>query len=299
MTTAMRSALVTFGLILLAACGGGSDSNPPPVTSSFDGSWVVCRNDGGPGSTDYRELFTITGTSVSGNTIDYVTTDASCDGDGSTGTPVPLTAVLGGQVSAGLGAGTVMATKVDLTLPLIPPETFYTLVYRDTGASPDALHLGDDSGAYDGSTAALRPVSLQSLARALQTAPVAGDLTGEWRFCPAAEGEILTLNASTGAFDLRKFSGTCGVGTLVEQISGTYTLTTPVYASLGGTTVTAFAVNLAITTPAAVNIYQTLWVDTEASPRRLYHGDDTIHGMDGSTASLRPRVLWPDVYLKQ
>ncbi len=296
MTIATRSALVSFTLGLLAACGGGSDSNPPPVTPSFDGTWAVCRNDGG---TDYREIFTIAGTSGSIGQLDYATTDSTCDGDTTSDLSVPVTAVYGAQVSAGLGAGSVTATKVDVTLPLIPPETFYTLIYRDTAASPDALHLGDDSGAYDGSTAALRPIALQTLARALQTAPVPGDLTGEWRYCPAAEGEIVTLNGSTGAFDLRKFSGTCGVGTILEQRTGAFTLATPVYASLGGTTVTAFAVNLAITTPAAANIYQTLWVDTEASPRRLYHGDNTSHGMDGSTPSLRPRVLWRDVYLKQ
>jgi hypothetical protein len=298
MTIATRSALVSCTLGLLAACGGSSDGTPPPVTS-FDGTWAVCRNDGG---TDFREIFTIAGTSGSIGQLDYATTDSTCDGDTTSELSVPVTAVYGAQVSAGLGAGSVTATRVDVTLPLLPPETFYTLIYRDTAASPDALHLGDDAGAYDGSTAALRPIALQTLARALQATPVPGDLTGEWRYCPAAgDGDIVTINSATGAFDARKYSGTCAAGTVVEQVTGTFTLAAPVYASLGATTVTAFAVNLAITTPApGGSMFTTIWVDAEASPRRLYHGDDTLHaGIDGSTASARPRVLSPTAYLKQ
>ena len=57
------------------------------------------------------------------------------------------------------------------------------------------------------------------------------------------------------------------VGGLVKEGTGTFTLAAPVYASLGGTTVTAFAMNLAITTPVTFNVYMTFWVDTEASPR--------------------------------
>lgn len=297
MTIATRSALVSFTLGLLAACGGGSDATPPPVTS-FDGTWAVCRNDGG---TDFREIFTIAGTSGSIGQFDYATTDSTCDGDTTSELSVPVTAVYGAQVSAGLGAGSVTATKVDVTLPLIPPETFYTLIYRDTAASPDALHLGDDAGAYDGSTPALRPIALQTLARALQATPVPSDLTGEWRNCPpAADGDVVTINAATGAFDARKYSGTCAAGTVVEQVTGTFTLATPVYASLGATTVTAFAVDLALTAPFVGHVYTTLWVDVGASPRRLYNGDDTLHaGIDGSTASARPRVLKPTAYVKQ
>jgi hypothetical protein len=83
---------------------------------------------------------------------------------------VPLTAVYGAQASAGLGAGNVLATQLDLSFPSIPPATLYTLIYRDTSASPDALHLGDDTGVLDSTTPALRPVSLQPLARTRQVA---------------------------------------------------------------------------------------------------------------------------------
>lgn len=267
------------------------------IDHTFDGTWVVCRNDllG-----DYRELFTIDGASASYNLIFYDTGDVSCDGDGVSDTPLAMTAVYGDQVTAGLGTGTVQATKADVTLAGPPLETFYTLLYRDTAAIPEALHLGDDTGALDGSTPALRPVNLQAMARALQTAPVPGDLTGEWRFCPAAaDGSIVKFDAASGAFDATKYTGTCAAGTVKEHVTATYTLATPVYASFGATTVTAFAINLDITAPFVGNVYTTFWVDTQSSPRRLFGGDDALHGMDGSTASLRPRVLSTNVYVKQ
>lgn len=266
------------------------------VTRAFDGSWVICRNDL---ALDYREIFTIDGASGSFGLVLYDTSDVSCDGDG-VSDAMALTAVYGDQVTAGLGSGSVQATKVDVGLAGPPPETFYTLVYRDTAAAPDVLHLGDDSGTLDGSTPSLRPVNLQSMARALQTAPVPGDLTGEWRFCPAnADGSVTTFDAANGTFDATKYNGTCATGTVTEHVTGTYTLAAPVYASFGATTVTAFAVDIDVTAPFVATVHTTFWVDTEASPRRLFHGDDTLHGMNGSTASLRPRVLATNAYVKQ
>ena len=248
---------------------------------------------------DYREIFTIDGASGSFGLVLYDTADVSCDGDG-VSEAMALTAVYGDQVTAGLGSGSVQATKVDVGLAGPPPETFYTLVYRDTAASPDVLHLGDDSGTLDGSTPALRPVDLQAMARALQTAPVPGDLTGEWRVCPAdADGSVTTFDAANGTFDATKYNGTCAPGTVAEHVTGTYTLAAPVYASFGATTVTAFAVDIDVTAPFVGTVHTTFWVDTEASPRRLFHGDDTLHNMNGSTAALRPRVLATNAYVKQ
>ncbi len=262
---------------------------------TFDGTWAVCRNDL---AADFREVFTIDGTSGSFGLIVYDTVDVSCDGDGTSDAPVALTGTYGDQVSAGLGAADVLATKVDITLA--GSETFYTLLYRDTAAIPEALHLGDDSGTRDGSTPALRPLDLQTMARSLQTAPVPDDLTGEWRFCPAAaDGDIVKFDAAEGTFDATKYTGTCAGGTVKEHVTGTYTLAAPVYATLGDTTVTAFAADVHIATPFAGTAYTTFWVDTHASPRRLFRGDDTLHGMDGSTPSLRPRVLFADFYVKQ
>jgi hypothetical protein len=266
------------------------------VSHAFDGTWAVCRNE----LADYREILSIDGSSVSVDFIEYATGDLSCDGDGAAGTPQVATAVFGGPVTAGLGAGTVQATKVDVALPGPPPEIFYTLLYRDTTATPDVVYLGDDSGTLDGSTPALRPVDLQDAPRALQTAPVPGDLTGEWRFCPAAaDGNIVKFDAALGTFEGTKYTGPCAGGTVKEQVTGTYALAAPVYANLGATTVTAFAVDLDITAPFVGSVYTTFWVDTGASPRRLFGGDDGLHGMDQSTPSLRPRVLSSDVYLKQ
>lgn len=295
-----------FVVTAVNASGESAESSPVatatptgPPSHDFDGSWVACRNDGGPGALDYREILTIGGASLGVDVIDYATADLSCDGDGTPGTPMAATMAYRGQVSAALGAGSVTATKVDVALPTVPPETFYTLVYRDTAATPDALHLGDDAGTLDGSTEALRPTSLQAMARALQSAPAIADADGDWRSCPGTDGEILVIDVAAGTFDYRHFPGPCAAGTEDYHSAGGFTVAGPVYASLGGTTVTALAVNLAETVPAAGNRFATIWVDTSTAPRRLHQGDDTIHGMDGSTASLRPRVLSSSFLVRQ
>jgi hypothetical protein len=287
--------------------GGESAESTPAVTATptgppvhaFDGAWVVCRNDGGPGATDYREILTIGGASFDVGTIDYATADLSCDGDGTPNMPLATTMAYRGPVSATLGAGSVTATKVDVVLPTVPPQTFYTLVYRDTAATPDALHVGDDSGLLDGSTEALRPIALQTMARALQSAPALADADGDWRSCTVTEGEDLRIDVAAGSFDYRHFPGPCTAGTEDYHSAGGFTVAGPVYASLGGTTVTALAVNLAETVPAAGNRFVTIWVDTSTTPRRLHQGNDTIHGKDGSTASLRPRTLFTSFLVRQ
>jgi hypothetical protein len=299
---------ITYYFVVTAvnASGESAESTPAaaatpagPAVHTFDGTWVVCRNDGGPGTTDYREIFTIAGAGASIDLIGHATADLSCDGDGTLAGPQALTAVYGPQVSAGLGAGTVLATQVDLTAPPGPKGgTFYTLLYRDTAANPDALHIGNDSPPLDGSTPALRPISLQSMARALQSAPAIADADGDWRSCPATDGEILIINLAAGTFDYTHYSGPC-TGNVLYHSAGTFTVAGPVYASLGGTTVTALAVNLAETVPVAGNRFVTIWVDTSTTPRRLHQGNDTIHGMNGSTASLRPRVLFDSFLVKQ
>lgn len=295
----------SFVVTAVNASGESAESTPavtatptgPPV-HVFDGAWVVCRNDG-MGTLDYREVLTIGGASFDVGTMDYATADLSCDGDGTPGTPLATTMAYRGQVNATLGAGSVTAMKVDVALPTVPPKAFYTLVYRDTAATPDALHLGDDAGTLDGSTEALRPTSLQIMARALQSAPAIADADGDWRSCTVTEGEDLLIDVAAGTFDYKHFPGPCTAGTEDYHSAGAFTVAGPVYASLGGTTVTALAVNLAETVPAAGNRFVTIWVDTSTTPRRLHQGDDTIHGMNGSTASLRPRALFTSFLVRQ
>lgn len=272
----------------------GTASYVITLTHLFDGTWAVCRNDL---AKDYREILTIDGASVVNQIIDYATADVTCDGDGVSGAPDSMTAVYGPLTAAGLGLATVRAMLVDVTPGGPGAATFYTLFYRDAAATPEALHVGDNADPLDGSTVALRPVDLQAMARALQTAPVPDDLGGEWRSCPAdADGRIVTFDAGAGTFDATKYLGTCEAGSVAEQVTATYTLAAPVYASLGATTVTAFAVDLAVTAPFVGNIHTTFWVDTGAAPRRLHGGDDELHAMNGSTPSLRPRVLKAESY---
>ena len=291
--TMMRSALaIGLGLGLLAGCGGSSSSGGGGGGQSFDGTWVACRNDG---LNDFRESVTVTGTAADIEIIDYATTDVTCDGDGTSEGVLPATVAFGSRVSVPFHSSTVQATQADLT---IGTDTFYSLAYRDEVASPDALYLGDDSGALDGSTPALRPTTLQeTLPRALQTDPVNADLTGTWALCPVAEGQVLVIDAVAGTFDLKTYSGTCGAGTITNELSGTFTFAAPVYAGWGGVTVTAFAVDLSAT--GGGSLYTTVYVDTSVSPHWLFHGDDSLHGMDGSSPDLRPRVLSGELFVKQ
>jgi len=285
-TRRLPSLALALGLGLVTACGGDDEEEEVPATQEFDGTWVACRNDEG---FDYREVFTISGNAVVVDLLGYDTDDATCDGDATEIGSDTLTAAYGGTVTA----DSVQATMVDLDLGT---EVFYTLVYRDEAANPDALHLGLDDAQYDGSTPALRPIHLQELPRALQATPVPADLTGNWAYCPAGEeGGVLSLDAATGAFDLVFYPAGCA-GTVTEHLEGTFTLASPVYATLGYLTVTAFALDV---TTGIGTFYMTVYVDREASPRRLVHGNDGLHGMNGSSPALRPRVLSDEAFVRQ
>ncbi len=277
--------------VALAACSKGSSDGPtPPTVSAFDGTWVVCRNDG---ELDYREVFTVAGESLTGHDIAYQTSDATCDGDGAPGPAIAVTVAYGTTTPATLGSETVEATEVNLTFP--GPEVVYEIFYRDSAARPESLYLGDDSGPLDGTTPARRPDTLQDLGRALQTSPVEADLAGTWSSCTAAGGGTIDIDTVARTLRARKWDGPC-TGEPSEDLSFTYTLDAPVYALHGGATVTAFALDMHRATATG---YQTFWIDVAAIPRALYHGDDGLHGMDGSTPSLRPRVLSADASFEQ
>ncbi len=270
-------------VLALSACSSSSSSNIP-AGGTFDGTWVVCRNDGD--GLDYREVFTIAGGDLTVDRIGYETSDATCDGDGVAAGSLAATVIYGATVAAPLHSGTVQATEVDITSP--GAEPYYTILYRDAATHPEILYNGDDSGTLDGSTPALRPNTLQDLRRALQTSPVAADLAGTWSSCTGAGGGVLEIDTVARTLRATKWDGPCGTGTPIEDLSFMYTLADPVYALHGDLTVTAFAVDLH---RAATTGFQTFWVDVTATPPALYHGDDGRHGMDGSTPSLRPRVL--------
>lgn len=156
-----RWALVLAALAF-AGCNGDDDEGPGPDTflQTLAGKWTACVDE--EFEVDYAEDLTITATSLAVETRFYQTTDGTCAGAPISTETDSATFVLGGDVAATMGVGgrAVTARAADVTGG---GETFYTIVYVDTAATPDALYLGDESvdPLRDGSTPATRPNVLQ------------------------------------------------------------------------------------------------------------------------------------------
>lgn len=89
-------------------------------------------------------------------------------------------------------------------------------------------------------------------------------------------------------------NSTCaGTGVPYGTQTGTFAIVSAVTAGLGGTSVTAYRLNASgsLVYPTAFSPYDLLYVDTAATPDRLYTGASNPYGNNGTTPALRPITL--------
>jgi len=131
----------------------------------------------------------------------------------------------------------------------------------------------------------------------------ASTLQGTWAACETTDGvtsDKLTFIFSGSNLTLALASwsaNTTCAGTPDSQLSGngTFTVGSAVTADLGATPVTAYPIDL---TGSGGTQYDLAYVDTAASPDRLYLGDSS-GANDGSTPELRPTALDATFYLQR
>ncbi len=293
------SALVA---VLVAGCGSKkSEGGTTSFAQTLKGTWVTCSSQWGP--TDAREAVVFDGTGFVVRRYDHPTSDLSCGGEGI------LRDTESGHGSYTVGAsvvvpdpegnGTVTAYQLDGTTASV---SSYTIAYVKTSVTPNVLYMGDDSGTNNGTTPALRPTTLQTIPRTRAPEPMAfpASLQGTFESCVSEftydVREVLAFSGSsvdTRVYDHATTDGSCGGrGYLrfADSMQGTFTLGADVAATVGVLDVTAVAADV---TPAlASTFYSIVWVDSLASPRTVYTGDDNANQLlDGTAPEKRPTVL--------
>jgi hypothetical protein len=149
----MRVLVVGAALTMVSACG--KESPPPTFQSSLQGTWSTCLM----GTLNSGKLSLAFGGSTATVAVNSYT-NLTCAGVGTSAGTTAYTYVIGPTVTASLGAASVTAHQIDLTSGGV---TQYDLVYIDGAVTPHRLYVGDSSGLNDGSTAALRPTTLDNI----------------------------------------------------------------------------------------------------------------------------------------
>jgi hypothetical protein len=289
----MTRLVTALSIALVASCSERPELTPGDP-GDLDGTWVDCSNDGG---NDMRDVLILSGSTFDVMPYVYVTTDGSCGGAGTPSEgPSGGTMTLGAPADAWLGDAVVQATPVDLPMG---GSMYYSILWRDTGAAPDVLYVGDDmaTAGLGGTSPESRPNVLQTWRpRYRQTIPSAADMIGTWLVCKnngfSDEREEITITAATMSVSTTEYSSTNDTctGTPTSASATTpfpFTVGASVYSTLGTTTVTALSVDA-----AAVQLHTVIWVDEHVTPNVLYVGDElATPGYDASDPARRPTVL--------
>lgn len=117
-------------------------------------------------------------------------------------------------------------------------------------------------------------------------------LQGSWYECKVDGGssnlDTLTFSGLNLTVDSIAFSDpTCTTPVSTSSHGGTYAIGSAVTAGFGATTVTALQIDI---TAGPETSHDIGFVDTNATPDRLYFGDKS-GGKDGATPALRPTEL--------
>jgi hypothetical protein len=311
-----KGLLAVVIVALVAGCPGGDSGGPTveeeraALAAALSGwAWTSCRADAGDGLRETIAFsdgaFEVRAWRHGGN--------PACGGlpvleDQDTGSGA---FVLGDPVDVPDpdGSGTVRAFEVDVTRGA---THFYTIAWVDASASPaPVLYFGDDSAPNDGSTPALRPTELQvDQPRARGAVPAASpdQLPGAYGVC-RNDGlgdftEVIAWEGSTFAsrvYHHATTGGSCGgSGQLVPtraggSFDGTFTLGATADARLGAATVRVTEVDGTIAGDPSPSLLSILWVDSWATTRTLYMGDDSGLPPETRPTALqsRPRYLMP------
>jgi hypothetical protein len=298
-----KTILAALAAVLAAGCSGNEKKEEKTFAQTLRGTWVACWNEG---TTDVREAVVFDGAAFVARRYGHPTVDASCGGHGvlqdaesTSGSYTVGASVLAPDPE---GGASVTAYRIDAT----GVDSRYTIAYVKTSVTPNVLYVGDDSGANDGTTPALRPTTLQAdrpRARAADPMAFPASLQGAFETCAndgMPEGvtdyrEVLAFDGTSvdaRIYDHATTDGTCGGNGFLRldgsSFQGTSALGADVPASLGvlGVTATAADVDPALD---GSTFYSIVWVDSLASPRTLYVGDD--QGLDTTDPAQRPDTL--------
>jgi hypothetical protein len=149
---------------LLAPTAGGSSSNNDPSDSPFlpqiQGTWSSNACEGPYGGTYQRVGLVIVGMDVVVAVGSFLAAD--CSGSAVATTTGSGTLTIGSTVTASLGAAAVTAYQYKVTASVGgSTKSIYLLGYVDA-RTPRRLYMGDQGGANDGTTPALRPTTLDA-----------------------------------------------------------------------------------------------------------------------------------------
>ena len=117
---------------------------------------------------------------------------------------------------------------------------------------------------------------------------------GSWMRCEGAATTSLSLGVVFSGRDYTETVRTWGTpactGAPTSEFVdlGTFVLGAPFATTLGGAPVTAYALDVSV--PGYETFHDLVYLDTAATPHRLYLGE-LAGGLDGSTPALRPTTL--------
>jgi hypothetical protein len=141
-------------LSMATACGSSSSSGGGSgIQDLVQGTWAsACM---GGGSASEKSVLVISGSTFASTLTSYA--NGTCTGTGTPTSNGSGTFALGAGVSAAMGSATVTAYPVDSTQS---GQLNYSLLYVETGVTPNKLYDGLYTVTLDGSTAAKRPVAI-------------------------------------------------------------------------------------------------------------------------------------------
>ncbi len=147
-------------LLTPTTSGSRSDnaSSDNPFLPQIQGTWSSSACEGPSNGTYQRAGLVVAGMDVVVAVRSYPTTD--CSGPAVATTTRPGTLSIDPAISAPLDAASVTAYPINITASAGgSTRSMYTLGYVDA-STPRRLYMGDQGGENDGSTAALRPTTL-------------------------------------------------------------------------------------------------------------------------------------------